>query len=98
VFAATAARPITLHHFRTAGGVECDFLVQAAGRLLPIEVKASQTLGGRDAAGLEGFLDAFPAKEAPFGILLYPGASVIPLRERILAVPMSAFLAGHPGN
>ena len=93
-FAASAGQPVSLHFFRTAAGLECDFLAESAGRLLPIEVKASHTLSGRDATGLTGMLGLLSEREAPFGLLLYPGTTTVPLNERVLAVPMAAFLAG----
>lgn len=92
-FAATAARRTTLHHFRSHSGDECDFVVESARRLLPIEVKAARTPTPKDAAGLRTFLDLFP-DEAPFGLLLHAGPEVVPLADRVLAVPLSLFLAG----
>lgn len=56
-------------------------------------MKSTETPVPKDAAALLTFLDLFP-KEAPFGILLYPGSELVPLAARVLAVPMSAFLAG----
>jgi predicted AAA+ superfamily ATPase len=95
VYASAAGAAVTLHHFRTAAGLECDFVVERAGRLLPIEVKTAQTLSARDAAGVNGFLDLFPARDAPFGLLLYPGSATVMMGARVLAVPMSVALGGH---
>jgi predicted AAA+ superfamily ATPase len=92
VFAALAPRPPALNFFRTTAGGECDFVV-ASDRLLPIEVKMTETPSPRDVAGVRTFLELF-AKQAPFGLLLYPGTQVLPLADRILALPMAAFLGG----
>lgn len=92
VFAALAPRPPALNFFRTTAGAECDFVV-ASDRLLPIEVKMTETPSPRDVAGVRTFLELF-AKQAPFGLLLYPGTQVLPLADRVLALPMAAFFAG----
>lgn len=88
--------PPGLYHWRTAGGVEVDFVVELADRLLPIEVKAASRVGARDVAGLRSFLDEH-AGRAPFGLLLHAGDEVLPLEERILAVPF-AVLFGTPAR
>lgn len=92
VFAGLAPRAPSLYFFRTTAGEECDFVV-VADRLLPIEVKMTETPSPRDVAGVRTFLDLF-ARQAPFGLLLYPGTQVLPLADRVLALPMSAFFTG----
>lgn len=93
VFASVAARRCDVHTFRTREGDECDFVLEGE-RLIPIEVKSSRSPSFRDTTGLLTFLDLVP-KEAPFGLLLYRGETVFSLGDRVLAVPMSAFLAGE---
>jgi hypothetical protein len=93
-FAALAPGTPSLYFFRTANGEECDFVV-AGERLVPLEVKMTETPTPRDVAGVRTFIELF-ASQAPFGLLLYPGPHVVPLGERIVALPMSAFLTG-PG-
>ena len=93
VFGATAARRTNLHHFRSHAGDECDFVVESNARLVPIEVKVAETPRPRDAAGLGAFLNLIP-EEAPFGVLLYGGAEIIPMADRIVAIPFSTFLGG----
>ena len=73
-------------HWRTASGQEVDFVVEAPERLLPVEVKASERVGARDARGLEAFLDEHQDL-ADGGLLLYAGGEVLPLTRRVLAAP-----------
>ncbi|MFH1723281.1 MAG: hypothetical protein ABII00_01545, partial [Elusimicrobiota bacterium] len=80
--------------FRSVSGDECDLVLEAGSRLIPIEIKATQTPMNRDNSGLGVFLKLFK-REAPFGLLLYPGTHVIPMGERIMALPMRAFLTGE---
>lgn len=78
-----------VHYWRTAGGLEVDFVVEHGRRLLPIEVKSSRRLRPNDAKGLAAFLDEH-RKAAPFGLVVYDGKEVTRLAERIVAVPMGA--------
>jgi predicted AAA+ superfamily ATPase len=80
-----ARRPEVLY-WRTATGLEVDFVVEAADRLLPIEVKASARVSTADARGLEAFLDDY-ADLADGGLLLYTGTETFPLTRRVLAAP-----------
>lgn len=73
--------------WRTAAGEEVDFVVEdAAGRLLPIEIKA----GGRprlgDAAALRSFRREY-GEQARAGLLLHGGEEVDWLAPDVLAAP-----------
>lgn len=63
-----------------------DFVLEAPGRVLPVEVKASPRVGTGDAKGLEAFLDEYPDL-ADGGLLLHGGEETYPLTRRVLAVP-----------
>jgi len=78
--------------WRTARGREVDFVLEAADRLLPIEVKTSRTLGARDYAGLQEFLGEYP-RTAPFGVVFYDGEEWLRPAMNILAIPWSSFAA-----
>jgi predicted AAA+ superfamily ATPase len=80
-----ARRPEVLY-WRTATGVEVDFVVETPERLLPIEVKAAARVTTADAKGLEIFLDEY-ADLADGGLLLHGGEAVFPLTRRVLAAP-----------
>ncbi|MEP7344263.1 MAG: ATP-binding protein, partial [Gemmatimonadaceae bacterium] len=78
-------RPSVMY-WRTAGGVEVDFVIETTTQLLPIEVKAATRISARDRSGLQHFLDSYP-KRTPGALLLYDGDDVIRVADRILAVP-----------
>jgi uncharacterized protein len=53
--------------------------------MIGLEVKASSTVRPSDAKGIEELVSQFP-HECPFGVVLYPGRSVLPLTEHAAAV------------
>jgi uncharacterized protein len=80
-----AIRPEVLY-WRTATGIEVDFVIETPDRLLPIEIKASTRVTTADAKGLEAFLDEY-SDLTDGGLLLYAGDQIFPLTRRVLAVP-----------
>ena len=78
-------RPEVLY-WRTATGLEVDFVIETPRRLLPVEVKAAGRLAPSDARGLEAFLGEYPDL-ADGALLLHDGADTLPLTRRVLAVP-----------
>jgi predicted AAA+ superfamily ATPase len=81
----TTPRPQVLY-WRTADGIEVDFVVEAGKRLVPIEVKTATRALPADAKGLETFLDEY-GDRSDGGLLLYGGEEVFPLTRRVLAAP-----------
>ena len=77
-----------IHYWRTHTGNEVDFVIESGQRLLPVEVKSTRRLRQSDIKSLRLFLDEYP-EQAPFGVVCYSGTEVLPLTERILAVPFS---------
>jgi len=73
-------------HYRTTKGAEVDFVVETASGVLPIEVKAAESVRTRDARHLESFLDEY-ADLARAGLLLYTGERAFWLSDRVLAAP-----------
>lgn len=73
-------------YWRTASGLEVDFVLETHHRLLPVEVKAQAKLFPKDARGLEAFCQEYPEK-APRGLLLYTGDETFPLTRHVLATP-----------
>jgi len=84
--------PVRIQHYRRHGGEEVDFIVDLAGRRVPIELKAGATIAGSDLKGLNGFLDSL--RPPRLGILLYGGEEVMNLSESIVALPLRVFLGG----
>ncbi len=81
------------YFWRAHGGREVDFIIEQDGRVVGIEVKAGQRVDARD---LKGLMECREALGSRFlhGIVLYGGADVLPLGNRLFAVPLS-FLRGE---
>ena len=75
-----------LCHWRTSIGEEVDFVVEAGGQLLPIEVKATTRPRLADASHLRAFRAEY-GKKARAGLLLHAGAEIQWLAPDVLAVP-----------
>lgn len=75
-----------LGYWRTATGEEVDFVVEAGGRLLPIEVKAGARPRLADAKHLRSFRAEY-GKKARAGLLLHTGSTLDWLTPDVLAVP-----------
>ncbi|MEP7271031.1 MAG: ATP-binding protein [Acidobacteriota bacterium] len=78
-------RPEVLY-WRTATGLEVDFVIESKDRLLPIEVKAASRVTSADCKGLEAFLDEYPDLTNG-GLLLHGGSETFQITRRVLAVP-----------
>lgn len=72
--------------WRTHSGEEVDFLIEAGGRLLPIEVKAASRVTSRDVRHLQTFRAEY-GEAVLGGLVLYNGEKSFRLAEGILAVP-----------
>ena len=73
-------------YWRTAGGEEVDFVIEAGGRLLPVEVKAAS----RPRLGAAAHLRTFRAEygeQARAGLLLHSGPALEWLTPDVLAAP-----------
>jgi len=73
-------------YWRTTGGEEVDFVIEADDRLLPIEVKATARPRLADAAHLRKFRDEYGDK-ARAGLLLHTGTEIAWLAPGVLAAP-----------
>ncbi len=73
-------------YWRTASGQEVDLVVEAGGRLLPIEVKATARPRLADAAGLRAFRADY-ADLCRTGLLLHTGSTLDWLGPGVLAAP-----------
>jgi uncharacterized protein len=79
----------SLHHLRTARGVEVDFLLEGpGGRLAGIEVKTSATVRGDDFKHLTTLRDRLGDRFVR-GVVLYPGGERLPFGERLEAWPLA---------
>lgn len=73
------------------GRHEVDFVIAHGRRVIGIEVKAASRFGPGDLSGLKAFLASTPGAAA--GILAYNGGELVPLGERLYAVPLSLLLS-----
>jgi predicted AAA+ superfamily ATPase len=73
-------------YWRTAVGEEVDFVVETGGRLLPIEVKATERPRLSDAKHLRAFRGEYGKKARP-GLLLHTGTMLEWLTPDVLAAP-----------
>ena len=83
-------RPEILY-WRTVSGAEVDFVIERAGKVVPVEVKAGGRPRPADIHHLRLFLEEY-GKSAPHGVLLHTGERAEQLADRIWAVPLSGAL------
>jgi uncharacterized protein len=75
-----------LGYWRTAVGDEVDFVIEAGGKLLPIEIKASARPRLADCTHLRTFRAEY-GKKARTGLLLHTGGTLEWLAPDVLAAP-----------
>jgi predicted AAA+ superfamily ATPase len=83
-----------IFHWRTHGQQEVDLVLEAGGRLVGIEVKASTNVTANDFKGLKAFAVENP-KRLVRGIVLYGGREALPFGENLVAMPISALWRLH---
>lgn len=86
--------PISFFHFRDKDQVEVDMVLESAGRLAGVEVKAASTVSGDDFTGLRKLKDA-ASKRFAAGVLLYDGGRVVGFGEGLYAVPITCLWQGR---
>lgn len=80
--------PVLISHFRDRDSVEIDFVLERAGRIVGIEVKAAATVKPDDFHGLKRLREATgPAFSS--GIILHDGERIQRTGDRLFAMPMS---------
>ena len=80
-------RPVQFYHFRDKDGVEVDMVLEQAGRIAGVEVKAAATVTGRDFSGLKKLRESTDERFAA-GVLIYDGENAVGFGENIYAVPV----------
>ena len=90
--------PHEVFHFRDPKGAEVDLVLEGAdGRVVGIEVKASSTFDDRSIRTLTSLRDRLRQRFA-HGIVLYLGQEVLPVGDRLTALPASALWRSVPGE
>jgi len=78
-----------LHHFRTPQGAEVDLVLEWDGRIVGIEVRASQTVTGGDLKGLSALAE-LAGQRFHRGLVVYLGGRVVGFGQNFHAVPLTA--------
>lgn len=82
-----------LYFYRTAAGMEIDFLLAGERGIVPLEVKSSQRVTAHDGRSVEKFIEEH-AKEARIGLVVYQGNEMVEIRKSVWAVPDWYLLGG----
>jgi len=77
-----------IYFWRTIAGTEVDFVVEAGGKLVPIEVKLSSTPRPAMASAIKTFQKDFEDKAMP-GYVVHPGDIMLPLGSGVTALPFA---------
>lgn len=81
---------LSLHHFRSASGLEIDFIIERNdGKLAAVEVKASSKINAADFKNIKVFADE-TGKKFLSGIVLYTGKEAIPFAKNMFAMPIES--------
>lgn len=75
-----------LYFYRTAAGLEVDFLLADERGIMPIEVKSTERVTSADARSVETFLFEHP-KAAHVGLVIYQGNEIVELRKNVWGIP-----------
>lgn len=87
--------PVTLYHYRSQSGEEVDVVLEdRAGRVAAVEVKLAASVSSHDIKGLASLRDAL-GDHFVRGVVVYTGQEVIPMGDRISAVPVGMMFAGY---
>lgn len=89
ILARAALESANVFYLRNLGGREreVDFVVERSGRTVTIEAKSSPQANYRDAESMLALKDLLP--EWSHGIVLYNGAEMVKLGDRIYGLPIS---------
>jgi len=82
-------RQPTIRHWRDRNGAEVDLIIEDdGGSIAGVEVKAASAVSMGDVKHLQGLRDKL-GERFTAGVVLYLGERVVPLGERIWALPVS---------
>lgn len=82
----------TLYYYRTATGIEVDFIAYGEKGLVAIEIKSKKDISSDDLYGLTSFIKDYPMAK---GIMVYggdhkrydKGIEILPMKEALLHLP-----------
>ena len=80
--------PVSLFHYRSQSGEEVDVVLEdRVGRVAAVEVKLAASVAQHDLKGLVSLRDAL-GEHFIRGVVVYTGQEIIPLGDRIFAIPL----------
>ena len=80
--------PVTLYHYHSQSGEEVDVVLEdRAGRVTAVEVKLGSSIAHHDIKGLASLRGAL-GDHFVRGVIVYTGQELIPLGDKIFAVPI----------
>jgi hypothetical protein len=86
--------PVSLYHYRSQSGEEVDVVLEdRAGHVVAVEVKLAASVALHDIKGLASLRNAL-GDHFVRGVVVYTGQEVIPIGDRIFAIPISMIFAG----
>jgi predicted AAA+ superfamily ATPase len=86
----TASGHPELYFWRSHDGGEVDFVLEIEGEIIGIEVKTGHRLDKRDLAGMHE-CRRIMGKRFRRGIVFYGGDEIMPLDDKLIAIPMTWF-------
>jgi uncharacterized protein len=85
---------VRFYHYRDKDQQEVDIVLEhGPSRVVGIEVKATATLRDADRRGLERLREA-AGRSFRYGALLYDGETLVPMGDRIYAIPLRTVWSG----
>lgn len=81
-----------IYHFRTPKGAEVDVVLEVDGRVVGVEIKASDSVTDGDFRGLRA-LAQLAGRRFHRGLVLYRGERIVPFAPNLHAAPLSAVWA-----
>ena len=81
--------PVHFYHFRDKDGVEVDIVMEMAGTVAGVEIKAAATVTEKDFRGLKKLRETAGERFAA-GVVMYDGEQVVGFGNRLFAVPIRA--------
>ncbi len=81
--------PVQFHHFRDKDGAEVDIVLEQAGKVAGVEVKAAATVTEKDFRGLKKLRGSTGERFAA-GVVMYDGEAVAGFGDQLYAVPIRA--------
>ncbi len=82
---------IKITYWNIQGRYEVDFILEIGQETIAVEVKAGSRIVDNDLTGIKAYIES--SNNCRAGILVYNGAEVIKLENKIWAVPLPLFLS-----